>query len=67
MEWGWIEWQGMEVSLHVTSDLTDEWRGTVRWSLETLDDEVLEVGEAAMRTLRSKSRHGGWLASSGWR
>ena len=67
MEWGWVEWQGMEVSLHVTSDLTDEWRGTVRWSLETLEGEVLEAGEAAMRALRSKSRHGGWLASSGWR
>ncbi len=67
MEWGWVEWQGMAVSLHATSDLADEWRGTAHWSLETLDGEVLEVGKTAMRALRSKSRHGGWLASSGWR
>ncbi len=33
---------GPEVVLHVTSDLTDEWEGNVRWSLETLAGEVLE-------------------------
>ncbi|RLC86719.1 MAG: glycoside hydrolase family 2 protein, partial [Chloroflexi bacterium] len=39
---------GTEVALHVTSDLTDEWQGTVRWSLETLEGEVLEAGEEAV-------------------
>ena len=36
---------GPEVALHVTSDLTDEWQGAVRWSLETLEGEALETGE----------------------
>ncbi len=33
------------VSLFVTSDLKEAWRGSVRWSLETLDGEVLRKGE----------------------
>jgi len=37
-----------EVSLYVTNDLTDDWQGSVRWSLETLDGEVLEAGEEAV-------------------
>ena len=37
-----------EVTLHVTSDLTEEWEGTVRWSLETLEGEVLEAGEESV-------------------
>jgi len=37
--------QGPEVALHVTSDLTQEWRGSVRWSLETLEGQGLETGE----------------------
>jgi beta-mannosidase len=39
---------GPDVTLHVTSDLTDEWQGTVRWSLEMLEGEVLEAGEEAV-------------------
>jgi len=39
---------GPEVTLHVTSDLTDEWQGTVRWSLETLEGETLETAEEAV-------------------
>jgi len=30
--------------LHVTNDLTEAWQGTVRWSLETLNGELLEKG-----------------------
>ena len=32
-------------TLYVTNDLTAAWDGTVRWSLETLDGEVLREGE----------------------
>jgi beta-mannosidase len=38
------EWKPA-VSLFVTSDLKEEWQGSVRWSLETLDGEVLTKGE----------------------
>jgi beta-mannosidase len=34
-----------EVSLYLTNDLRAPWRGTVRWSLETLDGEALAEGE----------------------
>jgi beta-mannosidase len=34
-----------QMGLHVTSDLTQSWTGTVRWSLETLAGAVLESGE----------------------
>jgi beta-mannosidase len=40
--------QGPQVTLHVVSDLTEEWQGTVRWSLETMAGEVLEAGEEAV-------------------
>jgi beta-mannosidase len=33
------------MGVHVTSDLTEPWKGQVRWSLETLDGEVLEGGK----------------------
>jgi len=33
------------VTLYVTNDLTEAWTGTVRWSLETLNGEVLREGE----------------------
>ncbi len=39
---------GPKVTLHVTSDLTDEWQGIVRWSLETLTGQVLQSGEEAV-------------------
>jgi len=42
------EEEGATVSLHVTNDLTSEWRGTVRWSLETLAGEVLAAGEKSI-------------------
>ena len=42
------EEDGSKVALYVTSDLTDEWQGTVRWSLETLAGEVLQSGEEAV-------------------
>jgi beta-mannosidase len=34
-----------EVSLYLTNDLLTPWRGTVRWSVETLDGETLALGE----------------------
>jgi beta-mannosidase len=42
------EEDGSRVVLYVTSDLTDEWQGTVRWSLETLAGEALQSGEEAV-------------------
>ncbi|MBP8949269.1 MAG: glycoside hydrolase family 2 protein [Candidatus Promineofilum sp.] len=33
----------------VTSDLRDSWEGHVRWSLETLDGDVLAAGEEGVR------------------
>ncbi len=36
---------GPRVALFVTSDLREEWRGRVRWSLETVEGEVLRSGE----------------------
>ncbi len=35
---------GATMGLHVTNDLTEAWQGTVRWSLETLNGELLEKG-----------------------
>jgi beta-mannosidase len=37
-----------EATLFLTSDLTGEWQGIVRWSLETLEGEVLRSGEEAV-------------------
>jgi beta-mannosidase len=34
-----------EMGLHVTSDLVETWTGAIRWSLETLDGQVVESGE----------------------
>jgi beta-mannosidase len=42
------EEDGSRVALYVTSDLTGEWRGTVRWSLETLAGEARQSGEEAV-------------------
>ncbi len=39
------EEEGAVVTLYVTSDLLDTWVGTVRWSLETLDGDVLTAGQ----------------------
>jgi beta-mannosidase len=36
------------VALFLSNDTTDEWQGTVRWSLETLDGEGLIDGEEAV-------------------
>ncbi len=35
---------GPFMALFLTSDLTEKWQGTVRWSLETLQGEVLKSG-----------------------
>jgi beta-mannosidase len=40
-----IEDEPTRQTLHVTSDLREPWRGTIRWSLETLRGEVLASGE----------------------
>ncbi len=39
-----VEDEGSWMSVHVTSDLTVPWEGTVHWSLETLDGKVLVGG-----------------------
>jgi beta-mannosidase len=40
--------EGTSMSVHVTSDLVEPWSGQVRWSLETLDGQVVESGEEAV-------------------
>jgi beta-mannosidase len=40
---------GPVVSLHLTNDLVETWHGTVRWSFETLDGEVLGSGAEEVR------------------
>jgi beta-mannosidase len=39
-----VEDEGTWMGVYVTSDLTEPWGGTVRWSLETLSGEVLVDG-----------------------
>jgi beta-mannosidase len=39
------EREGIMTTLFLTNDTTDEWHGTVRWSLETLAGKVLADGE----------------------
>jgi beta-mannosidase len=42
-----LEDKGTQVGIHVTSDLRIAWKGSVRWSLETISGRVLENGEEA--------------------
>ncbi len=37
-----------EAALYLTNDLTVDWQGSVRWSLETLDGKALQTGEQAV-------------------
>ena len=55
-----------EVALYVTNDLPDEWRGTVRWSLETLGGEVLTAGEEAVTVPALSSARVCTLDFSAW-
>ncbi|NTV37728.1 MAG: glycoside hydrolase family 2 protein, partial [Anaerolineales bacterium] len=41
-----VENDGKRMSVHVSSDLTAAWEGTLRWRLATLDGKVLESGQA---------------------
>jgi beta-mannosidase len=43
-----VENDGKRMSVHVTSDLTALWEGTLRWQLVTLDGNVLESGQSAV-------------------
>jgi beta-mannosidase len=36
---------GTHVTLHLTNDRSEPWAGTVRWSLETLEGQVLRSGD----------------------
>ena len=40
-----VEDDGMRMSIHVTSDLTQEWSGLVRWRLEGVDGKVILSNE----------------------
>jgi beta-mannosidase len=46
-----------KMGIHVSSDLTELWEGTVAWSLETVEGVVLRTGHEAVRAapLRSTS------------
>ncbi len=37
------------MGVYVTNDLLEPWEGTVRWSLETLEGEVLTSGKAPVK------------------
>jgi beta-mannosidase len=43
-----IEDHADEMIVHVTSDLTDTWGGSVSWALVTLDGKVLKTGNQAI-------------------
>jgi beta-mannosidase len=40
-----VEDEGTWMGVHVTSDLTEDWQGTLRWSLEMLDGTVIVDGQ----------------------
>jgi beta-mannosidase len=44
-----IEDKPTEQNVFVTSELREAWKGSVRWSLETLDGKVLETGEETVK------------------
>jgi beta-mannosidase len=43
-----LEDVGQTVDVHLTSDLTEAWEGTVRWSLQTLSGDVITSGQEAV-------------------
>ncbi len=43
-----VENDAARMSIHVTSDLTAAWDGTVRWSLQSLDGKALKKGKSAV-------------------
>lgn len=52
-----VEDTSSRMGLHVTSDLTGPWAGTVRWTLESLGGEVLEAGEEPVTAAPLSSTH----------
>jgi beta-mannosidase len=40
---------GLNMGIHVTSDLRETWQGTARWTLETLSGEALASGEETVK------------------
>jgi beta-mannosidase len=40
-----VEDEGTSMAVHVTSDLVESWQGLVRWTVETLDGNVLASGQ----------------------
>jgi beta-mannosidase len=52
-----IEDNPPEQSLHVTSDLIEPWEGQIRWSLETLQGDVLASGEEQVKAAPLSSTH----------
>jgi beta-mannosidase len=40
-----IEDDPPKMGVHVTSDLTEPWEGVLKWSLETLEGEVVQAGQ----------------------
>jgi beta-mannosidase len=45
------------MDVHVTSDLTEPWAGTVHWSLETLNGDGLEAGQETVSAAPLASTH----------
>jgi beta-mannosidase len=60
-----LEDKGLEVGIHVSSDLRTPWKGSVKWSLETLEGFVLDNGEAQANAAPLASTHVETLNFSG--
>ena len=57
-----IEDKPPEQGVYVTNDLLEPWEGTVNWSLETLDGEVLTSGQAPSKLPRKlRPRYASWI------
>jgi len=52
-----IEDDPSRMDIHVTSDLMEPWEGTVHWSLERLNGEILEAGQAVVLAAPLASTH----------
>jgi beta-mannosidase len=52
-----IEDRPPEQGIHITNDLREPWEGTVRWSLETLDGDVLASGEEPVKVAPQAVTH----------
>jgi beta-mannosidase len=60
-----LEDKGPEIGIHVSSDLRTPWKGSAKWSLETLEGFILDSGEAQVSAAPQASTHVETLDFSG--